>query len=133
MGNKCVSWFSKKQESIALSTAEAEYIAATMACTQAIWMRSELMNLKEEVPLPLTILCDNNSAINLSKHSVQHSRAKHIDISYHFIKDKVEKGEVKLDYVPTAEQIADILTKPLSSEVFATLRLHMGVQPSSSC
>ena len=132
LGSKCVAWHSRKQNSVTLSTTEAEYVAATHATTQMLWMRQQLADLKVEVELPLQLGCDNQSAINLTRNPVQHSRSKHIDIRYHFIKERVEDGELKLEYVPTKEQLADIFTKPLPKEAFQNLRLRLGVQPSLS-
>ena len=94
LGSKCVAWLSRKQNSVALSTAEAEYMAACVACTQVIWMQRQLVDLGVEVKLPMSVLCDNQSAIDLSKNPVQHSRSKHIDIQYHFIKDQVKEGTI---------------------------------------
>ena len=81
-----------------------------------------------EMKLPVSILCDNQSAIDLSKNPVQHSRSKHIDIRYHFIKDQVEQGTIQLEYVGTRDQISDILTKPLSTELFEKHRWSLSVQ-----
>ena len=90
LGSKCVAWLSRKQNSVALHTAEAEYMAACAACTQVIWMLRQLADLGVKVKLPVSVLCDNQSAIDLSKNPVKHLRSKHIDIWYHFIKDQVE-------------------------------------------
>ena len=83
------------------------------------------IQVKEAIP----IMCDNTSAINISKNPVQHSRTKHIAIRYHFLKDKVNEGEVKLEYIPTTKQVADIFTKPLPKDVFEYLRSKLGVTP----
>jgi len=72
-------------------------------------------------------MCDNTSAINISKNSVMHSRTKHIAIQYHFLKEKVAEGEVKLEFISTSEQVADIFTKPLPKEVFEYLQKKLGV------
>ncbi|MGM5101745.1 Ty1/Copia family ribonuclease HI, partial [Escherichia coli] len=80
------------------------------------------------VKLPVSVLCDNQSAIDISKNPVQHSRSKHIDIRYHFIKDQVEQGTIQLEYVGTKDQISDILTKPLSTELFEKQKLSLSVQ-----
>lgn len=76
---------------------------------------------------PISIMCENTSAINISKNPVQHARTKHIAIRYHFLKDKVTDGEVKLEYIPTSEQVTNIFTKPLPKEVFEHLRKKLGV------
>ena len=130
LGNSCVSWFSKKQESVSLSTTEAEYIAAAAACTQVIWMKRQLRDITRVVLGTTVIRCDNQSAINLSKNCVHHSRCKHIDVRYHFLRDRVERKIVKLEFVPSKEQKADIFTKPLPRELFEAHRANLGVCPA---
>lgn len=127
LGENLVAWHSKKQESVSLSTAEAEYIAASATCTQVLWMKRQLEDLGVKVEGPTPILCDNSSAINISKNPVQHSKTKHIDIRYHFLKDEVQKGTVQLVFVPTKDQIADIFTKPLPKDLFEDLRSRLGM------
>ena len=126
MGNNLVSWLSKKQNSIPLSTVEAEYIAARSCCTQLLWMKQMMSDYGFEVER-LTIFCDNTSAINISKNPVQHSRTKHIDIRHHFIRELVEQSTLCLEYVETAKQLADIFTKSLDSIRFDSLRKSLGV------
>ncbi|CAM8877595.1 unnamed protein product [Rhodiola kirilowii] len=93
LGNNLVSWFSKKQNSISLSTAEAEYIAAGSSCTQLLWMK-EMLSEYGVTQKEMTLYCDNMSAISISKNPVQHSRTKHIDIRHHFIRELVEQKVV---------------------------------------
>ena len=112
LGNSLVSWFSKKQNSIALSTTEAEYIAAGLACAQVLWMRQTLQDYGIVCDTNI-IRCDNTSAINLSKNHILHSRTKHIDIRHHFLSDHVDKKDIELEFIKTNNQLADILTKPL--------------------
>ncbi|GJV62744.1 retrovirus-related pol polyprotein from transposon TNT 1-94, partial [Tanacetum coccineum] len=110
LGDKLVSWSSKKQKSTAISSTEAEYIALSGCCAQILWMRSQLTDYGfqfNKIPL----YCDNKSAIALCCNNVQHSRAKHIDVRYHFIKEQVENGIVELYFVRTEYQLADIFTK----------------------
>ncbi|GKB18013.1 retrovirus-related pol polyprotein from transposon TNT 1-94 [Tanacetum coccineum] len=117
LGDKLVSWSSKKQKSTAVSSIEAEYIALSGCCSQILWMRSQLTDYDfqfNKIPL----YCDNKSAIALCCNNVQHSRAKHIDVHNHFIKEQVENGIVKLYFVRTEYQLADIFTKPLPRERF---------------
>ncbi|GJS57519.1 retrovirus-related pol polyprotein from transposon TNT 1-94 [Tanacetum coccineum] len=117
LGDKLVSWSSKKQKSTAISSTEAEYIALSGCCSQILWMRSQLTDYGfkfNKIPL----YCDNKSAIALYCNNVQHSRAKHIDIRYHFIKEQVENGIVELYFVRTEYQLAEIFTKPLPRERF---------------
>ena len=126
VGNNLVAWLSKKQNSISLSTAEAEYIAAGSGCTQLLWMKQMLSDygLKQDV---MTLFCDNMSAISISKNPVQHSRTKHIDIRYHFIRELVEEKVISLEHIPTENQLADLFTKPLDTLRFEFLRKSLGV------
>ncbi|WJX82941.1 hypothetical protein P8452_65643 [Trifolium repens] len=106
LGNNLISWFSKKQNCVALFTAEAEYIAVGSSCSQLVWMKQRLKEYDVEQDV-LTLYCDNLSAINISKNLVQHSKTKHIDIRHHFIRDLVKRKMVTLEHVATKEQIAD--------------------------
>ena len=126
LGMSLVSWFSKKQNSIALSTTEAEYIAAGCCCAQIIWMRQTLADYRISFP-PTTIWCDSSSAIDLSKNPVLHARTKHIDIRHHFLRDHVVKKDISFEYVPTAQQLADIFTKPLEEKQFCFIRRELGI------
>ncbi|KAJ1694595.1 hypothetical protein LUZ63_011293 [Rhynchospora breviuscula] len=126
LGGSLVSWSSHKLTSVALSTAEAENVAAGSCCTQLLWMMQTLRDYElkfQKVP----ILCDNTSAILISKNPVLHSRTKHIEIRHHFIRDHVEKGDVELVHVDTKEQIADIFTKPLPTQQHVELRFKLGM------
>jgi hypothetical protein len=108
-----VSWSSKKQNFVALSTAEAEYVAASTCCDQLLWMRFTLRDIGStfsKVPL----LCDNESAIKLENNPVNHSRTKHIDIRHHFLRYHEAKGDISLSHVSTKKQLADIFTNPLN-------------------
>ncbi|KAF7119794.1 hypothetical protein RHSIM_Rhsim13G0158900 [Rhododendron simsii] len=126
LGHSLVSWFSKKQHSVALSTAEAEYVAVGSCCAQILWMKQQLEDFGlffDHIP----IKCDNTSAINLTKNPIQHSRTKHIDIRHHFIRDHVQRGDVVIDFVRTDNQLADIFTKPLSEDRFCSIRREIGM------
>ncbi|GJY45012.1 retrovirus-related pol polyprotein from transposon TNT 1-94 [Tanacetum coccineum] len=115
LGERLVSWSSKRQKSIAISSTEAEYIALSGFCAQVLWMRSQLTDYGlgfNKIPM----YCDNKSAIALCCNNVQHSRSKHIDIRFHFIKEQVENGVVDLYFVNTEYQLADIFTKALDRE-----------------
>ena len=122
MGDFFVSWLSKKQTSIALSTKEAKYIIVESCCSQVIWMKQTLEDLLVKYGNRIIINCDNTSAINISKNPILHSKTKHIPIKYHFLRDQVSQKVVKLEYVDTKEHIADIFTKPLPKEAFEHLR-----------
>ncbi|KAK6120346.1 hypothetical protein DH2020_045903 [Rehmannia glutinosa] len=126
LGDCLVSWFSKKQNCVSLSTAEAEYISAAFCCTQLLWMKQTLADYKcsfENVP----IFCDNISAINIAQNPVHHNRTKHIEIRHHFLRDCVSKRKIEISFVPSQDQLADIFTKPLSSETFASIRSRLGI------
>jgi hypothetical protein len=126
LGRSLMSWSSKKQNSVALSTAEAEYIAAGACCAQILYMKQTLLDygvVLEKVPL----LCDNESAVKLANNPVQHSRTKHIDIRHHFLKDHVAKNDISLEGVRSEDQLADIFTKPLDEATFCRLRNELNV------
>eukprot|EP00253_Pinus_taeda_P009291 PITA_09291 len=127
MGSGAISWASKKQSIVALSTAEAEYVAATAAACQSVWMRRMLRSLGQEQAKATVIFCDNSSAIALSKNSVFHKRTKHIDTRFHYIRELVNNGEIVLEHCRTQEQVADILTKPLDQKSFEFLRKCLGM------
>eukprot|EP00253_Pinus_taeda_P026219 PITA_26219 len=114
-------------------TAEAEYVAAASCCTQLLWIMQTLQDFQITCTPPISILCDNTSAIIISKNQVMHSNTKHIPIKYHFLHEQLLEQNVKLEYVPSKEQVADILTKPLPKETFEYLRQKLGVVDVSSC
>jgi hypothetical protein len=110
-----VSWSSKKQELVTLSTTEAEYVAATHTAKEAIWLRRFLTEIFRPLNQPTVLHCDNQSAIALANSGAFHARTKHIDIRYHFIRFSLEKGSISLVYCPTDSMTADTLTKALPS------------------
>ena len=126
LGNALVSWFSKKQNCVALSTAESEYVAAGSCVAQILWIKQQLLDF-EIVFSKVPIMCDNTSAINISKNLIQHFRTKHIDIKHYFIRDHVLKGDIELEFVSTSEQLADILTKPLNKKTFISISQRLGM------
>jgi hypothetical protein len=126
LGSSLVSWSSRKWYSVAQSTTKAGYVAAVSCCSQLLWITYTLSDFGEEcshVPL----MCDSTSAISVAKNLVLHSRTKHIEARYHFLRDNVEKGNIDLFHIPTEKQLADILTKPLDQATFARLRGELGV------
>jgi len=120
LGSAAVSWSSKRQPTVALSSCEAEYMAATQAAKEAIWLRRFLTELGYTRPDidSVTINCDNQGAITLTKNPEFHARTKHIDIQWHYVREQVEKGAVTLRFIGTAEMVADGLTKPLGRVKF---------------
>ncbi|KAK4386523.1 Retrovirus-related Pol polyprotein from transposon TNT 1-94 [Sesamum angolense] len=128
LGSGIFSWASKKQATVAQSSAEAEYIAAAATSNQAIWLRRILEDIGEKQEEPTTIYCDNKSAIAITKNPVQHSRTKHIDIKYHSLREATTRGEIELKYCSIEEQLADIFTKALQRNKFEELRIKIGVR-----
>ena len=122
-----VSYCSKKQLSVALSTAEAEYMAASLAAQETMWLRCLLQEMGVEQEGATTLLQDNQGAIAIAKNPELHSRTKHIDIRYHFIRECVESKVIKEEYCATQDMVADILTKPLGGQVFSRLRSKLCV------
>jgi len=126
LGPCLTSWSSKKQNSVALSTAEAEYVAVGNCVAQILWMKQTLEDFGlsfDKIP----VLCDNTSAINIAKNPIQHSRTKHIEIRHHFIRDHVSRGSIALNYIGTDDQLADIFTKPLADAQFSKIRRELGM------
>nr|GEU44386.1 retrovirus-related Pol polyprotein from transposon TNT 1-94 [Tanacetum cinerariifolium] len=126
LGGKLMYWSAKKQQSIATSSANAEYVAAAGCCANILWMKSQFIDydiIYEKVP----IFCDNTSAVAISNNLVLHSRTKHVDIRYHFIRDHILKGNIELHFIPTQYQLADIFTKPLDEPTFKRLTVELGM------
>ncbi|WVZ76309.1 hypothetical protein U9M48_024295 [Paspalum notatum var. saurae] len=121
LGTSLVSWSSRKQASVALSTTEAEYVAAASCCSQLLWMKATLSDFGlrfGKIPL----LVDSTSAISIAKNPVLHTRTKHIDMRFHFLRDHYEKKDIDLAHVVSANQLADIFTKPLEVDTSTRLR-----------
>ncbi|MCO5566392.1 hypothetical protein L7F22_020069 [Adiantum nelumboides] len=121
-----VSWRSRLQDSVTQSTTEAEYVAASEACKEAIWLGRLVTDLgiKEHVPM---LHCDSQSAIQLARNPVYHSKTKHVDVKYHFIREMLEDNRIQLVKVHTTENPADLLTKGLLAASFAHCRKLLGV------
>ncbi|GKB09032.1 retrovirus-related pol polyprotein from transposon TNT 1-94 [Tanacetum coccineum] len=127
LGDKLVSWMSKKQDCTAMSSAEAEYVALSASCAQVMWMRTQLKDYGfnyNKIPL----YCDSQSAIAISCNPVQHSRTKHIHTRYHFIKEQVKNGIIELYFVRTEYQLADMFTKALPEDRFQYLVRRIGIR-----
>ena len=110
-----ISWKSKKQSIVALSTCEAEYVALTYAIQESLFLKQLVCDMLNLSDLKIHIGVDNQSAMKLSKNPISHQRSKHIDIKYHFIRDIISKGLVELYYIPSQHNVADLFTKPLSN------------------
>lgn len=131
MGSGAISWSSKRQATVALSTCEAEYIGQTQATKEAIWLKkllNQLLRPNDSDPKATVIFGDNQGAIALAKNAQFHARTKHIDIAHHFVREKVNDGTVDIRYVPTDKQLADGLTKALCLDKFVAFRDALGVE-----
>ena len=131
LGENLITWCSQKQETVALSSCEAEFMAGTEAAKQAIWLQELLSEVTEQPCEKVVIKIDNQSAIALSKNPVFHGRSKHIHSRYHFIRECVEKGQVSVVHVSGDKQKADILTKALGRIKFVEMRCLIGIQDLS--
>lgn len=103
-----------------------EYIATDSCCAQILWLKQQLLDLYIKLQ-HIPIVCENTSAINLTKNTVLHSRTKHIDIRHHFLHDHIEKGDIVFEHVDRKSQLADIFTKPLVTEPFFNIRRELGI------
>jgi hypothetical protein len=117
--------------SVALFTAEAEYIVAGHFCAQLLWMRQTLRDYGYKLS-KVSLLCDNESAIRMADNLVEHNRTKHIDIRYHFLRDHQQRGDIEIAYVTIKEQLANIITKPLDEKTFSKLRNELNILDSRS-
>src|SRR6266540_4007759 len=129
LGRSLVSWSAKKQNSVALSTAEAENVAAGACCAQLLWMKQTLSDYGCEFR-KILLLCDNEGAIKLANNPVQHSCTKNIDIRHHFSRDHEAKGDIAIHHVRTNKQLADTFTKPLNESRFCALRSELNILDS---
>jgi hypothetical protein len=123
-----VTWQAQRQKSVALSTVEAEYMAACQAAKDAVWLRAFLGGLGLNASAPTTVHCDSQGAIALAKNPEHHQRSKHIDMRYHFVREQVTGGAIALVYTPTADMVADQLTKPLGRDMHNRCIRGMGLR-----
>ena len=127
----CISWRSKKQRTVALFSTEVEYMALSDATQEAVWLKAFMRELGEDLSVnALKVYEDNQGAIALAKNPEFHKRTKHIDIRYHFVREKVEDGHVVIEYCPTLNMLADLMTKSIPAVQFGALRSKLGIQAS---
>ena len=112
---------------VALSTTEAEYVSASDASREAVWLRKLLSDLFDTSLEPVVIHCDNQSCIKISENPVFHDRSKHMEMRYHYLRNMVQRRAISLWYIPVDEQTMDVLTKPLSKTKFEYFRDKLGV------
>lgn len=127
LGTGAVTWTSKKQQAIALSSTKAEYRGTVKAACEAIWLHRMLVDMQMSQPGATPLFCDNQGVLKLAKNPVFHEQTKHVELHCHFIRQHVEDGLVILQYIPTEDQTANILTKSLSPAKFLKFRGQLGV------
>jgi hypothetical protein len=128
MGSGAVSWSSKLQTIIALSTTEAEYVAAVEAGKEIVWLRNLLSELGYKFAGPSTLKMDNQSAISVAKNPEHHGRMKHLDLRFYWLRGAVERGLIKPEFISTVDMPADLLTKPLPAPKVKQFRKMMGLE-----
>ena len=126
-----LSWKSKKQQTVALSSCEAEYVAMSASCQEAVYLGRLLEELLQVSFEPVTINADNTGAMSLAKNPTHHDRSKHIDIKYHYVRDLITRNEINVIYCPSNNMIADLFTKGLPRVQYELLRGRLGVHPSN--
>ena len=127
LGGNLISWSARKQATVSRSSTEAEYKALANATAELIWVQNMLTELGIQHPKAASLWCDNLGATYLCANPVFHARTKHIEIDYHFVRDKVAKGELQVNFISTKDQLADIFTKSLASSRFQFLRDKLNV------
>jgi hypothetical protein len=127
LGDSAISWSSKKQPIVTLSTTEAEFVATSACACQCVWLRYVLNHMKIGSNDRTVIKCDNSSSIKLSINPIMHGRCKHIDVRFHYLRDLVKDEVIMLEYCKTQDQVADLMTKPLKLESFCKFRSKLGM------
>ena len=122
INDNLISWATKKQQTVALSSAEAEYMGISEVAKEVMWLRILLKEMNMNVETPSIIYVDNQASIRISENDADHDRTKHIDIRHYFIRDLINNNEIKLQWISTHDQLADIFTKSLGKNIFKTLR-----------
>jgi hypothetical protein len=118
VGGNLVTWRSKKQNVVARSSAEAEFRSVAHGFCEVLWIKKFMQELKIAGPTPMKVYCDNKAAISIAHNPVLHDRTKHVEVDKHFIKEKIDSGEICMSYIPTKSQVADVLTKSLPKRQF---------------
>lgn len=123
-----ICWNTKKQASVASSSTQAEYMALYEAVKEALWLKSLAISINIKISDPIIIYEDNTSCMCIANNPSSHKRSKHIDIKYHFSREQIEKNVIKLKFIPTGNQLADALTKPLSAVKFLEFKIGIGLE-----
>jgi len=127
LGESLISWKSKKQGTVSLSSAEAEYRSLRRVVAELSWLNRLLNELAISSVCPIPVRCDNQAAIYIAKNPIFHERTKHIELDCHFIREKLMAGLISLHHIPTKRQLADVLTKPLTGVLHMDLIGKLGV------
>ncbi|KAJ0478883.1 putative RNA-directed DNA polymerase [Helianthus annuus] len=127
VGGNLVTWRSKKQKVVSLSSAESEFRGIVKGITEILWLKKLMNEIGFPLKLPTQLMCDNKAAIKISENPVQHDRTKHVEIDRHFIKEKIEDGTVELPFIRSEEQLADILTKAVATKTFEVMLCKLGI------
>ncbi|XP_048498244.1 uncharacterized mitochondrial protein AtMg00810-like [Beta vulgaris subsp. vulgaris] len=127
LGSGAVSWCSKRQPTVSLSSTEAEYRVAAMETQECVWLMQLLKDLHQPIDRGIKLCCDNQSAIRLAENPVFHAKTKHVEVHYHFVREKYLWGEIELEQVNTEDQVADIFTKGLRGPTFEKFQKQLGI------
>ena len=130
LGDVLMSWSSKRQATVSRSSAEAEYRGVANAVAECVWLRQLLGELLLPVRTATVVYCDNVSACYLSANPVHHRRTKHMELDIHFVRERVALGQFRVLHIPTTQQLADVMTKGLSTDVFLQFRASLCVAPA---
>ncbi|KAL9437846.1 hypothetical protein AB3S75_023671 [Citrus x aurantiifolia] len=128
LGSSPISWKSKKQHTIARSSVEAEYRATATATCELKWLKGLLMSLGVDHSRPMHLYCDSQATLHLAANLVFHQRTKHIEVDCHFVRDEIQRRNIRPAYVSTNIQLADIFTKALGSKEFEFLLHKLGIR-----
>ncbi|MCO5592883.1 hypothetical protein L7F22_046887 [Adiantum nelumboides] len=129
LGSSCISWLSKKQPTVATSSCEAEYKAVLIATVECVWLRNLMADLGVGHDTTNTIYTDSQSALAVARNLVFLARTKHIEVHYHYVRERFSAGEISLAYVPTQDNLADLFTKALSHEKLEAFGKALGLLP----
>jgi hypothetical protein len=127
-GGAPIPWCLKKEPVVALSSCEAEYIAASLSTCQAIWLKNLIEEISQAKIESVKLRIDNVSAINLAKNPIAHGRIKHIELRFHYLREQVNNGNLTLEHYRSEDQFADLFTKAVTVKVFQKLRDQMGIE-----
>ncbi|CAI0428727.1 unnamed protein product [Linum tenue] len=130
-GTNLISWFTRKQKAVSRSSTECEYRALATLASEVIWLQALLSELGQHLSAPPVLWCDNLGATYLAHNPVFHSRSKHMEIEFHFVRDRVFKGQLQVRYIPATDQLADVLAKPLTRIPFRQYcsKFHLSESP----